>query len=90
MATVAKPRARQYTLSHADAQARTAVKHIVQLEAEDPRGFDWEDGCRERERLECGLGARSSGLVMEPSFEELYDAIEADDRQFYAEHEAGR
>lgn len=63
MATVAKPRARQYMLSHADAQARTTVKRIVQLEAEDPRGFDWEDGCRERTSHSFGLGSGAAAMV---------------------------
>lgn len=71
----------------AEAQAAHESRRLAKLEAAEPRGFDWEDGCRERERLSCGLGARSSGLVTKPSFEELYDAIEADDVAFYARYE---
>lgn len=75
-----------------DAQAAREARRLRGLEAAGPRGFDWEDGCREREALSFAVsGARNGGLVEPLEGDEkrelLLDAIEADDVAFYAGHE---
>lgn len=66
-----------------DAQAAHEARRLAKLEAAEPRGFDWEEDCRELERLSRGLGARNSGLVFRPTFEELYGRMEAEDTSRY-------
>lgn len=65
--------------TEADRQAAHEVRRLAKLEASEPQSFAWEDDCLERERLACGLGARNSGLVTKPTFEELYGFMEAED-----------
>lgn len=85
--TITTPRAGYLRSSEntteAERQEAHEVRHLSKLEAADPRGFDWEDERREIDRLSYGLGARNSGLVTKPSFEELYDAMLAEDLSTY-------
>jgi hypothetical protein len=48
----------------AEAQAAHESRRLSKLGAAEPRGFDWEEDCRELDSLSFGVsGARSGGLV---------------------------
>jgi hypothetical protein len=95
MVTTIKPstfRRSSERTGEADAQAAHEALRLAKLDASDPQGFDWEDNCRERCSLSFAVsGARSAGLVGPLEGDEkrelLFDAIEADDVDFYARYE---